>query len=319
MNAGDKNDPNLVDIRISAATGDITITAARGRVRVHGKDIMLTADRDVDINAGRNINLHSSCGRIFLDANTAQVKALRGNLVPETWGARICKNSFIPDSTLAKIFAPFAQSIISGAAAGSFNGVIGGALKGFGFSLKDLGVTAQTGGIESVEKTQQKTSQQTPDPLQNPDNLIEPPTPIPPVEGQVLSGNVESLNSDAAKSLGVTQGGNAQTGIQDTIGSGSVGKGAAATVSNQSNDELATLEGTADPTHPDIPPEKLDETVSNATALRMEALKQDLLSAKNTPNAVNTNQETSEDVERKLLQGEEVIAVDTVSEDFTLE
>ena len=65
-----------------------------------------------DINAGRNINLHSSCGRIFLDANTAQVKALRGNLVPETWGARICKNSFIPDSTLAKIFAPFAQSII---------------------------------------------------------------------------------------------------------------------------------------------------------------------------------------------------------------
>ena len=39
MNAGDKNDPNLVDIRISAATGDITITAARGRVRVHGKDI----------------------------------------------------------------------------------------------------------------------------------------------------------------------------------------------------------------------------------------------------------------------------------------
>ncbi len=134
-----------------------------------------------------------------------------------------------------------------------------------------------------------------------------------------MSGNVEALNSDAAKSLGVTQGGNAQTGIQDTIGSGSVGKGAAATVSNQSNDELATLEGTADPTHPDIPPEKLDETVSNATALRMEALKQDLLSAKNTPNAVNTNQETSEDVERKLLQGEEVIAVDTVSEDFTLE
>ena len=87
-----------------------------------------------------------------------------------------------------------------------------------------------------------------------------------------MSGNVESLNSDAANSLGVTQGGNAQTGIQDTIGSGSVGKGAAATVSNQSNDELATLEGTADPTHPDIPPEKLDETVSNATALRMEAL-----------------------------------------------
>ena len=319
INAGDKNDPNSIDIRVSAATGDITITASRGRIRLHGKDIMLTADRDVDINAGRNINLHSSCGRILLDANTAQVKALRGNLVPETWGARITKNSFIPDSTLAKIFAPLAQSVISGAAAGSFNGVIGGALKGFGFSLKDLGVTPQTGGIEAIEKTEAATTQQTPDPLQNPDNLIEPSTPIPPVEGQVLTGNIDSLNASAANELGVTEGGNAQTGRKEKFGTGSVGKGAAATVSNQSSDELATLDGGAAPTHPDIPPEKLDETVSNATALRMEALKQDLLSAKNTPNVTNTNQETSEDTERKLLQGEEVIAVETVSEDFTLE
>ena len=319
MNAGDKNDPNLVDIRISAATGDITITAARGRVRVHGKDIMLTADRDVDINAGRNINLHSSCGRIFLDANTAQVKALRGNLVPETWGARITKNSFIPDSTLAKIFAPLAQSVISGAAAGSFNGVIGGALKGFGFSLKDLGVTAQTGGIEAVEKTEAATTEQTPDPLQNPNNLIEPPTPIPATDNQVLTGNIDSLNASAAKELGVTEGGNAQTGRQEKFGTGSVGKGAAATVSNQSSDELATLAGDANPTHPDAPIEQIAEGITNALSLRMEALKQDLLSAKNTPNVINTNQETSEDTERKLLQGEEVIAVDTVSEDFTLE
>ena len=51
----------------------------------------------------------------------------------------------------------------------------------------------------------------------------------------------------------------------------------------------------------------------------MEALKQDLLSAKNTPNALNKSVQTSEDVEQKLLQGEEVIAVDTVSEDYTLE
>ena len=178
---------------------------------------MLTADRDVDINAGRNINLHSSCGRILLDANTAQVKALRGNLVPETWGARITKNSFIPDSVLAKIFAPMAQSVISGAAAGSFNGVIGGALKGFGFSLKDLGVTSQTGGIEAVENTNKATEQRTPDPLQNPDNLVEPPTPIPATENQVLTGNIDSLNASASKELGVTEGGNSLTGRKRKI------------------------------------------------------------------------------------------------------
>tara|TARA_A100000172_G_scaffold13697_1_gene7222 strand:- start:5127 stop:6287 length:1161 start_codon:yes stop_codon:yes gene_type:complete len=319
INAGDKNDPNSIDIRVSAATGDITITASRGRIRLHGKDIMLTADRDVDINAGRNINLHSSCGRILLDANTAQVKALRGNLVPETWGARITKNSFIPDSVLAKIFAPMAQSVISGAAAGSFNGVIGGALKGFGFSLKDLGVTSQTGGIEAVENTNKATEQRTPDPLQNPNNLVEPPTPIPATENQVLTGNIDSLNASASKELGVTEGGNSLTGRKEKFGTGSVGKGAAATVSNQSSDSLATLEGGVNPTHPDIPAEQKLDSVNNATALRMEALKQDLLSAKNTPNALNKSVQTSEDVEQKLLQGEEVIAVDTVSEDYTLE
>ena len=37
-------DRNNIDIRISAATGDITINADRGRVRVHAKDIMMTAD-----------------------------------------------------------------------------------------------------------------------------------------------------------------------------------------------------------------------------------------------------------------------------------
>ena len=44
IHAGDKNDPNNVDIRISATTGDITINADRGRVRVNAKDIMMTAD-----------------------------------------------------------------------------------------------------------------------------------------------------------------------------------------------------------------------------------------------------------------------------------
>ena len=48
INAGDKNDPNSIDIRVSAATGDITIVAPRGRIRLQAKDMMFSADRDID-------------------------------------------------------------------------------------------------------------------------------------------------------------------------------------------------------------------------------------------------------------------------------
>ena len=101
INAGDKNDPNNIDIRVCAATGDITISAPRGRIRMNAKDFMFTAERDIDMNAGRNINLHPGVGRFYVKANTAQVQAKRGNMVPETYGAKVTKNCFIPDSTLA--------------------------------------------------------------------------------------------------------------------------------------------------------------------------------------------------------------------------
>ena len=100
INAGDKNDPNSIDIRVSAATGDITIVAPRGRIRLQAKDMMFSAERDIDFNAGRNINMHPGVGRFYVKANTAQVQAKRGNMVPESYGAKVTKNSFIPDSTI---------------------------------------------------------------------------------------------------------------------------------------------------------------------------------------------------------------------------
>ena len=99
-----------IDIRISAATGDITINADRGRVRVNAKDIGVHAERDIDLNAGRNVNIKAGTGRILLKSNTISSHGKKGNLVPKTWGAKVAANSYIPDDAIAKFFDPKSQS-----------------------------------------------------------------------------------------------------------------------------------------------------------------------------------------------------------------
>jgi hypothetical protein len=48
---------------------------------------MIQADEDVDIKAGRNINLNASNGRILLKSNKADCNALVGNLAEATTGS----------------------------------------------------------------------------------------------------------------------------------------------------------------------------------------------------------------------------------------
>lgn len=87
---GVKGTEGGVDIVIAGMNGDITITAMKnGSVRIKGANIMIKADEDVDIDAGRNINLNAGSGRILLNANKADVKALAGNLIESTTGSFI--------------------------------------------------------------------------------------------------------------------------------------------------------------------------------------------------------------------------------------
>ena len=386
IRAGDKNDPNSIDIRVSAATGDITINADRGRVRVNAKDIMVTANRDIDLKAGRNINLQAGVGRILLKANTAQVKAKRGNLVPESWGKAITKNSFIPDDTIAKIFSPESQSTSLGSAPGGFDGVAGAALKGFNMTLEDLNLSGQTGAIDAIEKAEELVASKLINPLQQASNLLEgklddplgtvldkvgagslknsiagglkalenpigtamgvsPLSNIPgstsisnlgnkilsgtPVGSamnvikgtgnKVLTGSIESLTSGAASALGVKPGGNALTGVANVLGTGSVAKGAAATVSNMTSDALASLDGGAFPKIPTIPGEKLSKTLSNNVHLYMENLKQDLVTAAEDPNLKTAITELAQESAEALIKGEETIGVlKEVSKKFKL-
>lgn len=390
INAGDKNNPNSIDIRVCAATGDIVIVAPRGRVRVEAKDMMFHATRDIDISADRNLNLKSGSGRVLLKGNTAQVHAKRGNLVAETWGKKILKNSFVPKDLQEKLFDPKSQVTSLGAAPGSFDGVPGGALKGYGFTLEDLGISDQTGGIESIEKAVVEAASGEINPLQKASNLLKGKLDDPlgsvlkasgagdlvgQVEGglkalenpvgtalglsgldkipgstsianagakflggqlpgvggamdvirgtgnKVLTGSVNSLTSSAASALGVKPGGTALTGLKSIIGSGSVAKGAAATVGNFTNDALASLPTKGPiPTHPDVSVEQKIKNLSNSTAMYMDDLKQDLLTAANTPNVLKKVGEAVDvDLEKRLLKGEEIVGeIASVASKFKL-
>jgi hypothetical protein len=82
--AGQKSESNGVDIIISGRNGDVCITAEKnGRVRIRAQNIMIDADEDVDIKAGRNITLDAGSGRVLLKGNKLDASGLTGNLVPK--------------------------------------------------------------------------------------------------------------------------------------------------------------------------------------------------------------------------------------------
>jgi hypothetical protein len=94
-----------VDIVISGKNGDICITAERnGKVRIKGKNIMIQADEDVDIKAGRNVNITSGSGRILMKGNKADVSALTGNAIPSTFGMNVFSGSFVGADVIKSVF-----------------------------------------------------------------------------------------------------------------------------------------------------------------------------------------------------------------------
>lgn len=113
--AGQKSESNGVDIIITGRNGDVCITAEKnGRVRIRAQNIMIDADEDVDIKAGRNITLDSGSGRLLIKANKADCDALDGNLVPSgsSFGEQVFSGSFVGANVVAKAFSGGLTSII---------------------------------------------------------------------------------------------------------------------------------------------------------------------------------------------------------------
>ena len=97
--AGSKNAPGDVDFEIVGMNGDINITCLKnGAVRIKAQSIELQADEDINIEAGRNLNLVSKNGRTRLDGNAVDVDGNEGNLVAATIGdfsQRVFDGSFV--------------------------------------------------------------------------------------------------------------------------------------------------------------------------------------------------------------------------------
>ena len=87
--SGATNSEGAVDIVIAGMKGDVVITAMKnGQVKIKGANITVQADEDIDLIAGRNINLNGK-GKVLLKGNKVQADGLTGNLVEKTSGSFI--------------------------------------------------------------------------------------------------------------------------------------------------------------------------------------------------------------------------------------
>ena len=139
--AGNKDSSEGVDITIAGMNGDVTITAMRnGAVKIKGKNIVIEADEDVDIKAGRNITLDAK-QRVLLKATRCDAKGILGNLIPDKqiFGSQVFEGTFVGlDFLTGKGMMPgipnvlgtagdIAMGAISGAASGGIGGIVQGA------------------------------------------------------------------------------------------------------------------------------------------------------------------------------------------------
>lgn len=105
--AGQKSKSTGVDIVITGKNGDVCITAERdGSVRIRGKNIILDADENISLNAGKDIIFKADSGKILLKSNEASVDALLGNLppLPTTFGGLTFDGTYVDPSILTSTF-----------------------------------------------------------------------------------------------------------------------------------------------------------------------------------------------------------------------
>lgn len=139
--AGNKDSSEGVDITLVGMNGDVTITAMRnGAVKIKGKNIVIEADEDVDIKAGRNITLDAK-QRILLKGTRCDAKGILGNLIPDKqqFGSQVFAGTFVGlDFLSGKGMMPgipnvlgtagdIAMGAISGATSGGIGGIVQGA------------------------------------------------------------------------------------------------------------------------------------------------------------------------------------------------
>ena len=146
---GQKQTESGVDIIIQGKNGDVCINADRnGRVRIRGKNVIVQADEDIDMVAGRNITLSSGSGRILLRGNTMEHEGLKGNLLPDElqWAWRVYEGTGLPGGAFGDLLGPF--SGIADLAGGLLSNPAQFATDFVGGAI-DSAVSSATGGLVS--------------------------------------------------------------------------------------------------------------------------------------------------------------------------
>jgi hypothetical protein len=79
---GTDNTKKDEDVVIIGKNGNVSITA-NGMVRIRATSIMLEADEDIHLKAGRTVNINSGSGRTLIQGNQIDVSAPLGSLMDE--------------------------------------------------------------------------------------------------------------------------------------------------------------------------------------------------------------------------------------------
>lgn len=110
--AGQKSQSTGVDINIVSKSGDIAITADKnGSVRVRGTNVIVDADKDLTLIAGRDLTMKAK-GRFLIQSNQADCDALIGNLAP--FGSSFLDICFAGTYVGADILGPLSGGLAIG-------------------------------------------------------------------------------------------------------------------------------------------------------------------------------------------------------------
>ena len=145
ISGGAKNRQGREDIVIVGNSGNISITASQGMVRIHATDILIDAEKDIHFKAGRNINLVTGGGRIMLDGGRVDIEGSSGNLISQL-GKDFTKLAFAGSF----IGIDFIDNITGGIVSNVVNNVVDKVIPGGGLLGTVAGGLLGGGGLGSV-------------------------------------------------------------------------------------------------------------------------------------------------------------------------
>lgn len=111
---GEKNEQGRDDIVIMGKNGNVSISAD-GMVRIYATNIMIEAEQDIHMKAGRNISIKVGSGRVMIDGQKCDVKGTSGNLIAllgKDFTKQVFQGSFIGIDLIDSILGGLVDTVV---------------------------------------------------------------------------------------------------------------------------------------------------------------------------------------------------------------